>query len=68
MEGILAEPLRVHRLCPRREIPARAAVLLDQVGLPRDLLGAIPTPCPGPAPAGGHCPGPGPVPPAGGLR
>ena len=42
VEGILAEPLRVHRLCPRREIPARAAVLLDQVGLPRDLLGRYP--------------------------
>ena len=39
VEGILAEPLRVHRLCPRREIPARAAALLDQVGLPRDRLG-----------------------------
>ena len=42
VEDILAEPLRVHRLCPRREIPARAAVLLDQVGLPRDLLGRYP--------------------------
>ena len=30
------------RLCPRRESPARAAVLLDQVGLPRDLLGRYP--------------------------
>ena len=42
VEGILAEPLRVHCLCPRREIPARAAALLDQVGLPRDLLGRYP--------------------------
>uniref|UniRef100_UPI003AF126E1 ATP-binding cassette domain-containing protein n=1 Tax=Evtepia gabavorous TaxID=2211183 RepID=UPI003AF126E1 len=42
VEGILAEPLQVHRLCPRREIPARAAALLDQVGLPRDLLGRYP--------------------------
>ena len=59
VEGILAEPLRVHRLCPRREIPARAAVLLDQVGLPR----AIPTPCPGASASGWALPGPWPCPP-----
>lgn len=69
VEGILAEPLRVHRLCPRREIPARAAALLDQVGLPRDLLGRYPH-----ALSGGQrqrvgiARAPGPVPPAGGLR
>ena len=60
VEGILAEPLRVHRLCPRREIPGGAA--------PGPAGALSPRPVRGPAPAGGHCPGPGPVPPAGGLR
>lgn len=68
VEGILAEPLRVHRLCPRREIPAGRRCCWTRWGCPGTCWGAIPTPCPGPAPAGGHCPGPGPVPPAGGLR
>ncbi len=63
VEGILAEPLRVHRLCPRREIPARAAVLLDQVGLPRDLLGRYPHALSGASASGWALPGPGPVPP-----
>ncbi|HSY53487.1 MAG TPA: dipeptide/oligopeptide/nickel ABC transporter ATP-binding protein, partial [Opitutaceae bacterium] len=29
----LAEPLRVHRVCPRQEVPARVAELMKQVGL-----------------------------------
>lgn len=40
--GILSEPLRIHQLCPRGDVPARCAALLDQVGLPRDLLGRYP--------------------------
>lgn len=40
--GILSEPLRIHQLCPRGDFPARCAALLDQVGLPRDLLGRYP--------------------------
>lgn len=40
--GILSEPLALHKLCPRGEYPARAAALLDQVGLPKDLLGRFP--------------------------
>ncbi|MCU0791977.1 MAG: ATP-binding cassette domain-containing protein [Opitutaceae bacterium] len=30
----LAEPLRVHRVCPAAEVPARVAELMRQVGLP----------------------------------
>ncbi|MFQ9411376.1 MAG: ATP-binding cassette domain-containing protein [Evtepia gabavorous] len=63
VEGILAEPLRVHRLCPRREIPARAAVLLDQVGLPWDLLGRYPHALSGASASGWALPGPWPCPP-----
>ena len=40
--GILSEPLRIHQLCPRGDFPARCAALLDQVSLPRDLLGRYP--------------------------
>lgn len=40
--GILSEPLRIHQLCPRGDFPARCAALLDQVGLPRDLLRRYP--------------------------
>jgi oligopeptide/dipeptide ABC transporter, ATP-binding protein, C-terminal domain len=29
----LAEPLLVHRICPRDEVPARVAALMEQVGL-----------------------------------
>lgn len=39
---ILAEPLRIHRLCPLAEYPARCAALLEQVGLPRQLLDRFP--------------------------
>ncbi len=35
---VLAEPLRLHGLCPRRELPDRCAALLDQVGLSPALL------------------------------
>ena len=35
----LAEPLIVHKVCPRSEIPARAAELLGQVGLHEGFLG-----------------------------
>jgi oligopeptide/dipeptide ABC transporter ATP-binding protein len=34
----LAEPLWVHDICPRAEIPARAAGLLQQVGLREEML------------------------------
>ena len=34
----LAEPLRIHNLCPRGEYAARGAALLTQVGLAPDLL------------------------------
>ena len=40
--GILSAPQRIHQLCPRGDVPARCAALLDQVGLPRDLLGRYP--------------------------
>lgn len=40
--SILAEPLRIHRLCPPAEYPARCAALLEQVGLPRQLLDRFP--------------------------
>lgn len=39
---VLAEPLRLHALCPRREFAARGAALLEQVGLSPDLLGRYP--------------------------
>ena len=39
---VLAEPLRLHDLCPRREFAARGAALLEQVGLSPDLLGRYP--------------------------
>jgi peptide/nickel transport system ATP-binding protein len=34
----LAEPLRQHRICPEREIPARIAELIAKVELPANLL------------------------------
>lgn len=40
--SILAEPLRIHRLCPPSDFPARCAALLEQVGLPRQLLSRFP--------------------------
>ena len=40
--SILAEPLRIHRLCSPAEYPARCAALLEQVGLPRQLLDRFP--------------------------
>lgn len=42
VEGILSEPLRIHRLCPREEMPARAEALLTQVGLSPELLHRYP--------------------------
>ena len=39
---ILAEPLRIHKLCPPREFAGRAEALLERVGLPRNLLGRYP--------------------------
>ena len=39
---ILAEPLRIHKLCPPREFAGRAEALLERVGLPRQLLGRYP--------------------------
>lgn len=38
----LAEPLRIHNLCPRGEYAARGAALLTQVGLAPDLLNRYP--------------------------
>ena len=38
----LAEPLRIHNLCPRGEYAARGAALLTQVGLAPDLLDRYP--------------------------
>ena len=32
--SILAEPLRIHRLCPPSDYPARCTALLEQVGAP----------------------------------
>lgn len=40
--SILAEPLRIHRLGPPADFPARCAALLEQVGLPRQLLDRFP--------------------------
>jgi peptide/nickel transport system ATP-binding protein len=34
----LAEPLRQHRLCPEREIPARIGELMQKVDLPQNLV------------------------------
>ena len=39
---ILAEPLRIHKLCPSGEYTARAVALLERVGLPRHLMGRYP--------------------------
>ena len=39
---ILAEPLRIHKLCPPGEYTARAEALLERVGLPKHLLGRYP--------------------------
>ena len=38
----LAEPLRIHHLCPRGEYASRGAALLTQVGLAPDLLDRYP--------------------------
>lgn len=40
--GLLAEPMRLHDLCPSREMPQRGADLLAQVGLSPDLLDRYP--------------------------
>ena len=39
---ILAEPIQVHRLAPRRDIPGRVASLLDRVGLPSRMFERYP--------------------------
>lgn len=39
---ILAEALRVHRICPAGDIPARVAKLLDLVRLPQDAAHKLP--------------------------
>jgi ABC-type oligopeptide transport system ATPase subunit len=39
---LLAEPLAVHRVVPRRRRAARVAELLEMVGLPRDAAGRFP--------------------------
>ena len=38
----LAEPLLVHRVVPRAQVPARVTVLLEQVGLAPRLMGKYP--------------------------
>jgi len=38
----LAEPFRVHRLCPDAEVPARVAALMESVGLPAALRDRYP--------------------------
>jgi oligopeptide/dipeptide ABC transporter ATP-binding protein len=42
VEDLLAEPIRLHALRPRREIPARVEELLDRVGLPQRLQHSYP--------------------------
>jgi oligopeptide/dipeptide ABC transporter ATP-binding protein len=42
VSAIIAEPLRIQRIGTSRERAARAADLLDQVGLPRDALNRYP--------------------------
>ncbi len=43
IEDILAEPIRLHRLCAEHAIPERVAALLDRVGLPAGLLQRFPS-------------------------
>ncbi len=40
--ALVAEPLRIHKLCPRGELPQRAARLLERVGLSPELLERYP--------------------------
>ncbi len=40
--SIITLPLRVHRVCDRRERERRAVEMLDMVGLPRRLLASLP--------------------------
>lgn len=40
--GILAEPLRIHNLCPKEDYRDQGAALLEQVGLSPALLGRFP--------------------------
>ncbi|OYY93990.1 MAG: ABC transporter ATP-binding protein [Hydrogenophilales bacterium 28-61-23] len=42
IEDILAEPIRLHRLCAEPAIAERVAALLDRVGLPAGLLQRFP--------------------------
>jgi oligopeptide/dipeptide ABC transporter ATP-binding protein len=42
VRATLAEALAVHRICPRREMPARIEALLDLVNLPRSAAGRRP--------------------------
>jgi len=43
IEDILAEPIRLHRLCADSAIPERVAALLDRVGLPAGLRPRFPS-------------------------
>lgn len=43
IEDILAEPIKLHRLCAERAIPERIAALLERVGLPAGLLQRFPS-------------------------
>jgi oligopeptide/dipeptide ABC transporter ATP-binding protein len=43
IEDILAEPIRLHRLCAESAIAERVAALLDRVGLPAGLLQRFPS-------------------------
>ncbi len=42
VEQTLGEALRVHQICPRREVPKRIRDLLDLVGLSEDAAGRLP--------------------------
>lgn len=42
LHSAIADPIRLHRLRPERDMAARVAELLAQVGLPADLTGRFP--------------------------
>lgn len=43
IRAILAEPLRLHRLCPEAEVEGRVLALLEKVGLAADLADRYPS-------------------------
>lgn len=38
----VTEPLRIHRICPRQELRTRAEAMLEQVGLPAEMVDRFP--------------------------